>query len=79
MLTQAGRSRLTHDLLSTLMAEVCAIVNARPLAAISSDPDSPFLLTPAMILTQKVCTPHPPTGSFEDPALGCTSYAYIQT
>ncbi|KAJ8000025.1 hypothetical protein DPEC_G00200530 [Dallia pectoralis] len=78
MFTQVGPSRLTHELLSTLMAEVCAIVNARPLAPISSDPASPFLLTPAMILTQKVCTSHPPTGSFEDPALYRQQWRRVQ-
>ncbi|XP_026005436.1 uncharacterized protein LOC113010547 [Astatotilapia calliptera] len=65
MLSQISPSHLTHEVLSTLMAEVGAIINARPLAPISSDPDSPFLLTPAMILTQKVCTPLAPPGSFE--------------
>jgi hypothetical protein len=34
---------LTHDILSTLMAEVSAIVNSRPLASVSTDPDSPFV------------------------------------
>lgn len=65
MLSQISPSHLTHEVLSTLMAEVGAIINARPLAPISSDPDSPFLLTPAMILTQKVCTPLAPPGAFE--------------
>ena len=29
----------THDVLTTLMAEVCAIINSRPITAIPSDPD----------------------------------------
>ena len=45
--------RLTHEVLTTLMAEVCSIVNARPLTDISSDPQSPVLLTPATLLTMK--------------------------
>ncbi|XP_019713518.1 uncharacterized protein LOC109508118, partial [Hippocampus comes] len=43
MLQENHQSRLTHEVLSTLMAEVTAIINARPLAPISSDPESPFL------------------------------------
>lgn len=44
---------LTHEILSTFMAEVTAIVNARPLTTISYDPESPCLLTPSLLLTQK--------------------------
>ncbi|XP_067375320.1 uncharacterized protein [Channa argus] len=64
MLSQTSSSCLTHEVLSTLMAEVCAIINARPIAPISSDPESPFLLTPAMILTQKTSSSYPPPGTF---------------
>ncbi|VDI28066.1 Hypothetical predicted protein [Mytilus galloprovincialis] len=49
---KAGRS-LTHDVLNTLMAEVSAIVNSRPLVPVSTDPENPLILTPAMLLTQK--------------------------
>lgn len=65
MLSQISSSLLTHEVLSTLMAKITAIINARPLTPISSDADTPFLLTPAMILPQKICTPLPPPGSFE--------------
>ena len=51
--------QLTHDVLNTLMAEVVAILNARPLVPVSTDPESPFVLSPAMILTQKVGVPSP--------------------
>ena len=44
---------LTHDVLTTLMAEVCAVVNSRPITTISTDPEDPVLLTPNMLLTQK--------------------------
>ncbi len=64
MLPQISSSHLTHEMLSTLMAEVCAIINARPL--VSPDPESPLLLTPAMILSQKVCTPSAPPRLFEN-------------
>lgn len=44
---------LTHEVLSTLMAEVCTIVNSRPLVPVSSDPEAPAILSPTLILTQK--------------------------
>lgn len=44
-------SALTHEVLITLMAEVCAIINARSLLPVSSDPENPFILTPSMLLT----------------------------
>ncbi|XP_057209258.1 uncharacterized protein LOC130566061 isoform X1 [Triplophysa rosa] len=53
MLLQMYHNHLTHEVLCTLMAEVSAIINARPLVPVSSDPCSPYILTPAMLLTQK--------------------------
>ena len=47
------RGNLTHEILSTFMAEVTAIMNARPLTSISYDPESTCLLTPSLLLTQK--------------------------
>ena len=41
MFTELGQSQLTHELLATLMAEVVAIVNTRPIAALPSDTDDP--------------------------------------
>lgn len=46
------------------MAEVSAIVNARPLVPVSSDPDAPEILTPATLLTQKPQQLKPPAGDF---------------
>ncbi|KAJ7991249.1 hypothetical protein DPEC_G00295360 [Dallia pectoralis] len=57
--------QLTHDVLCTLMMEVTAIINARPLVPVSTDLESPFILSPAMILTQKVGV-SPPQGDFTD-------------
>ncbi|KAK3093009.1 hypothetical protein FSP39_009964 [Pinctada imbricata] len=45
---------LTHETLSTFMAEACAIMNGRPLVPVSTDPESPSILTPSQILTHKV-------------------------
>lgn len=47
------QKNFTHDILTTLFAEVCAIVNNRPLVGISTDPGSPMPLTPSMLLTMK--------------------------
>lgn len=44
---------LIHDILSTIMGKVSAIVNLRPLVPVSTDPDLPFGLSPNVLLTQK--------------------------
>lgn len=46
------------------MAEVSAIINARPLIPVSSDPESPVILTPLMLLTMKTGAPLPPPIDF---------------
>ncbi|XP_056012635.1 uncharacterized protein LOC130052239 [Ostrea edulis] len=45
---------LTHEVLSTLMAEVTAIINSRPITAVSKGPGVPFVLSPAMLLNRKI-------------------------
>lgn len=50
MLLKVGPSKLTHKVLTTFMA-VSAIVNARPLVPVCTDPDSPLILIPATLLT----------------------------
>lgn len=42
MLLNQKKSYLTHKVLVTLMAEVAAIMNTRPLIQVSSDPESPL-------------------------------------
>lgn len=64
MLLQNGPSRLTHEVLTTFMAEVTAVNNSRPLIPVSSDPEAPLILTPAVLLTQKTGTPPPLPGDF---------------
>lgn len=67
MLLEHKRSHLSHEVLTTFMAEVTAIMNARPLIPVSSDPESLLILTPAMLLTLKTgSAPPPPSGSFEE-------------
>ncbi len=51
------------------MAEVMAIINSRPLIPVSSDPEAPLILTPAMLLTQKIGTPPIPPGNFSGASL----------
>lgn len=53
VLADVPSRHLTHKVLTTLMAEVSAIVNARPLVPVSSNPEAPEILTPATLLTQK--------------------------
>ncbi|KAI4892094.1 hypothetical protein NFI96_003231 [Prochilodus magdalenae] len=53
---------LTHEVLVMLMSEVMAIMNARPLVLVSSDPDMLTVLTPSMLLTQKIDPVLPPPG-----------------
>ena len=45
--------RLSHEVLTTLMAEITAIVNARPLVPFPTDPDMSEMLASATLLTQK--------------------------
>lgn len=45
--------------------DVTAIVNARPLTTVSTDSEQPEILTPSMLLTQKVGAPPAPPGQFE--------------
>ncbi len=47
------------------MSEVMAIMNARPLLPISSDPDTLEVLSPSMLLTQKASTVPAPLGDFD--------------
>ncbi|XP_059825060.1 uncharacterized protein LOC132393666 [Hypanus sabinus] len=59
------RTRLAHEVLCTLMAEVTAIINAQSFLPVSSDPENPFILSPSTLLTQKAGAP-PPPGDFSD-------------
>ena len=53
LLRDNRRKALTHEVLSTFMAEVCKIVNSRPITMITHDPSNPTLLTPATLLNAK--------------------------
>ncbi|XP_062592880.1 uncharacterized protein LOC134254337 [Saccostrea cucullata] len=47
------KGQLTHEVLHTFMYEVSAIINSRPVTPISTDPENPIIISPAMLLTQK--------------------------
>ena len=64
MLAKLGSPQLTHELLVTLMGEVSAIVNARPIAAVPTDVDDPTPLSPSSLLTMKMRPLAPPPGEF---------------
>ena len=64
MLVNVGSAQLTHEVLCTLMAEVMAIVNNRPLVPVSNDPSMPDILTPSTLLTKKPSTLKATPGKF---------------
>ena len=65
MLLDARRKPLTHEVLCTLMAEVCAVVNSRPITPVTHDPESPLILSPSLLLTQK-CQETQPLPDFDN-------------
>ncbi|XP_061155339.1 uncharacterized protein LOC133168099 [Syngnathus typhle] len=77
MLMRTHSSSLTHEVLCTFMAEATAIINSRPLVSISSDPDAPQILTPAMLLTNKQSI-LPPAGKFTDKDLFKQQWCQVQ-
>lgn len=51
LLMDAKVTRLTHEVLETLMAVVTSIINARPVTGIFEDPQEPSPLSSANMLT----------------------------
>ena len=78
MLAEVPSKHLTHEVLTTLMAEVSAIANARPLVPVSSDPEVPEILTPSTLLTQKPQQLKPPTGDFNARDLYSAQWRHVQ-
>ncbi|XP_074485799.1 uncharacterized protein LOC141764441 [Sebastes fasciatus] len=79
LLLKTSTTRLTHEVLTTLLAEVMAIVNNRPLVPISTDPESPEILSPAMLLTQKASVVPAPPGDFELKDLYKSQWRQVQS
>ncbi|XP_059823912.1 uncharacterized protein LOC132393112 [Hypanus sabinus] len=71
------RTRLAHEVLCTLMAEVTTIINAQSFLPVSSDPENPFILSPSTLLTQKAGAP-PPPGDFSDKDLYTKQWRQVQ-
>ena len=64
--------QLDDEALRTLMSEVEAIINSRPLSVDNlNDPKKPSLLTPNHLLTMKTKVVLPPPGSFQSADLYC--------
>lgn len=78
LLLKTSASHLTHEVLITLMAEVTAIMNSRPLLPVSSDPDAPAVLSPSMLLTQKADTLSVPEGDFDANDLSIKHWKKVQ-
>ncbi|XP_078309619.1 uncharacterized protein LOC144617995 [Crassostrea virginica] len=57
ILFDARHYRITHEVLSTFMAEDTTIINARPLVPVSTDSDSSWILVPSTLSTQKTSDP----------------------
>ena len=81
MLMKVTDKNLTHDVLSTFMAEVSAIMNNRPLVPVSVDSGSPYILTPATLLTQKTADAFPARslGEFTDKDLFRAEWRRVQS
>ncbi|XP_026156468.1 uncharacterized protein LOC113126589 [Mastacembelus armatus] len=78
MLLKLHTPSLTHEVLITLMAEVVAIMNGRPLVPVSSDPDEPDVLSPSTLLTQKMDLVPAPPGEFDPKDLHRKQWKQVQ-
>ena len=78
VLADLGPKRLTHEVLTTLMAEVTAIVYSRPLLPVPSDLEMPEILTPATLLTQKSRALKSIPGSFSSTELYSKLWRQVQ-
>ena len=80
-LSTMGPKKLNRDDLYTLFQEASAIINNTPMWEVSSDPNEPFPLTPAMLLTLKDQGNPPPLDSFTEKdiqAYGRRRYRRVQ-
>ncbi|XP_056016958.1 uncharacterized protein LOC130053620 [Ostrea edulis] len=66
MLMDKAVKALTHEILTTFLAEASAIINSRPLVLTSSDPEYPLILTPNTLLTLKTDKGGEPLGPFSE-------------
>ena len=78
ILMEEPQRHLTHEVLVTLMAEVCAILNNRPLVPVSTDPDNPYVLSPNMLLTQKTDIDIPPFQHLDVKDMYVSQWKHVQ-
>ncbi|KAK3094966.1 hypothetical protein FSP39_008432 [Pinctada imbricata] len=60
------------------MAEICAILNNRPLVPVSVDPNHPFVLSPSTLLTQKCETDIPPFEHLDIKDMYASHWKHVQ-
>jgi len=77
-LADISPAHLMHEVLSTHMAEVTAIVNASPLVPVPTDPDMPEILTPSTLLTQKPQSLKAAPGNFSQADLYSGQWRQVQ-
>jgi hypothetical protein len=77
-LSNVAPGHLTHEVLTTLMAEATAIVNGRPLVPLFCDPTVPEILTPSTLLTLKSRTLKAVPGSFSDTDMYSKQWRRVQ-
>ena len=78
MLCDIHGKQLTHEVLCTLMTEVCCIVNSRPITVVSNDPESPTVLTPNVLLTQKIDSDVKPLQDFSMKDMYQSQWKHVQ-
>ncbi|XP_023930308.1 uncharacterized protein LOC106157407 [Lingula anatina] len=78
MFLTSHTQKLTHEVLVTFMCEVSAVINSRPVAPISYDPEDPEIITPAMLLTQKKEPLPTPTTSTDMREIYQSQWKYVQ-
>ena len=73
LLRESSDARLDDELLHTLLCEVEAIVNSRPLTVfnMSPDPDDHYPISPTNLLTQKSSVVLSPPGAFQSGDIYC--------
>ena len=79
ILSEISTKDLSHEVLTTFMAEVCAIVNARPLVAASHDPETPEVLSPSLLLNLKSNVKTEPLEGFDIENLYKAQWKRVQT
>lgn len=78
IILETSHKQMTHEVLVTFMAEISAIVNARPIAPVSSDPENPMILSPSTLLTQKQFTDVAPFENLDVKQMYKSQWKHVQ-